>query len=54
MTDDARLSATDEKRLATLREALDVDIYELDAGLSVEATPEQLMADVLFEVELGE
>ena len=46
--------ALEEKRLAVLREALDAGIAELDAGLGVETTPDELMADISSEVGLEE
>ncbi len=44
--------ALEQKKLAVLREALDAGIAELDAGLGVEATPDELMAEVSAEVGL--
>jgi hypothetical protein len=52
MTDDARLSATNERKLTALCEALDVGIAELDAGLGVETTPEELIAEVWAQIEI--
>lgn len=44
--------AVDEKRRAVLRAAIDAGIAELDAGLGVECTPDELMAEVYAEVGL--
>ncbi|MBI3206392.1 MAG: type II toxin-antitoxin system ParD family antitoxin [Myxococcales bacterium] len=44
--------ALEQKKLAALRHALDEGIAELDAGLGVETTPDQLMAEVSAEVGL--
>ncbi len=44
--------ALEEKRLAVLCTALDEGIAELDAGLGVEGTPEELMAEILAEAGL--
>lgn len=44
--------ALEEKRLAALCAALDDGIADLDAGLGVEGTPEELMADILAELGL--
>jgi hypothetical protein len=44
----------DDVRLAGLRAMLDDGISELDAGLGVETTPEDLMAEVLAEVGLDQ
>ena len=41
-----------ETKLAALRNALDVGIAELDAGLGVEVTPDELMAEVCEELGL--
>ena len=41
-----------DKRLAVLREALDVGIAELDAGKGVKLSPEELMDEVFAEVGL--
>jgi hypothetical protein len=43
-----------ETKLAALRNALDVGIAELDAGLGVETTPDELMAEVCEELGLNE
>jgi len=42
--------ALEEKRRAVLREALDVGIAELKAGLGVEGSPDELMAEICAEV----
>jgi Arc/MetJ-type ribon-helix-helix transcriptional regulator len=42
----------EEKKLAVLRDALDVGIAELDDGLGVESTPDEIMADVSVEAGL--
>lgn len=52
MTDDAPLSAANEKKLAELREALDVAIAELEAGLGVEVDVDEFMAHVSREARL--
>jgi hypothetical protein len=39
-------------KLAALSAAVDAGIAELDAGLGVETTPEQLMAEVFAELRL--
>ncbi|MSP24636.1 MAG: type II toxin-antitoxin system ParD family antitoxin [Myxococcales bacterium] len=44
--------AVEEKKLAVLREALDEGIAELDAGLGVETTPDELMAEISAELGL--
>lgn len=44
--------ALEQKKLAALRGALDAGIAELDAGLGVESTPDELMAEVSAEVGL--
>ena len=44
--------ALEDKKLAVLREALDVGITELDAGQGVEGSPEELMAGVYSDVGL--
>lgn len=44
--------AMQEKKLAVLRAALDEGIAELDAGLGVETTPDELMAEVSAELGL--
>ncbi len=41
---DPRVDST--KQLTLLREALDVGVAELDAGLGVELTPDALIAEV--------
>lgn len=45
--------ALEEKRLAVLHAALDEGIAEIDAGLGVEGTPEELMAGILAELGLA-
>ena len=44
--------ALEQKKAAALRAALDVGIAELDAGLGVETTPDELMDEVSAEVGL--
>jgi Arc/MetJ-type ribon-helix-helix transcriptional regulator len=44
--------ALEDKKLAVLREALDVGVAELDAGKGVETSPEDLMDEVFAEVGL--
>ena len=44
--------ALEEKKLAVLREALDVGIAELDAGLGVAGSPDEIMADICAEAGL--
>ena len=44
--------ALEEKKLAVLREALDVGVAELDSGEGVELSPEELMEEVFAEVGL--
>lgn len=44
--------ALEDKKLAVLREALDVGVAELDAGKGVELSPEELMDEVFAEVGL--
>ena len=44
--DDVVRDALEQKRCAVLRDALDVGIAELDAGLGVETTPDELMAEI--------
>lgn len=39
----------EEKQRALLRDALDEGIAELDAGLGVESSPEELMAEIRAE-----
>jgi hypothetical protein len=41
-----------EKKLAVLQHALDEGIAELDAGLGVETTPDDLMAEISDEIGL--
>lgn len=45
-------SESDEHQLATLRDALDIGIAELDAGLGVECSPDELMREISIEAEL--
>ena len=52
--DDVVRDALEQKKLSVLREALDVGIAELDAGLGVETTPDELMAEVSAELGLDE
>lgn len=42
--------AVEAKRRAVLRGAIDAGIAEIDAGLGVECTPDELMAEVYGEV----
>jgi Arc/MetJ-type ribon-helix-helix transcriptional regulator len=44
--------AVEAKKLAVLCEALDEGIAELDAGLGVETTPDELMAEISAELGL--
>jgi Arc/MetJ-type ribon-helix-helix transcriptional regulator len=44
--------AMQEKKLAVLRAALDEGITDLDAGLGVETTPDELMAEISAELDL--
>lgn len=53
MTDD-HADDDDDIRLAALRAFLDDGVRELDAGLGVYTTPEDLMAEVLAEVGLDD
>src|SRR5664280_3572441 len=46
--------AMEQKKLAVLREALDLGIAELDAGLGVETTPDELMAEISAELGLDQ
>jgi hypothetical protein len=43
---------SDEKaaKIVALRAAIDAGIAELDAGLGVETTPEELIAEVMQEI----
>lgn len=50
--DDVVRGAMQEKKLAVLQDALDEGIAELDAGLGVETTPDDLMAEVSEELGL--
>jgi Arc/MetJ-type ribon-helix-helix transcriptional regulator len=43
----------EEKKRAVLRDALDEGIAELDAGLGVESSPEELMAEVRAEATIS-
>jgi Arc/MetJ-type ribon-helix-helix transcriptional regulator len=52
--DDVVRDAIERKKLAVLREALDVGIAELDAGLGVETTPDELMAEISAELGLDQ
>jgi Arc/MetJ-type ribon-helix-helix transcriptional regulator len=52
--DDVVRDALEQKKLSVLREALDVGIAELDAGLGVDTTPDELMAEVSAELGLDE
>lgn len=45
-------NALEEKKRAALREAIGEGVAELDVGLGVEITPEQLMAEVRAEAGL--
>lgn len=44
--------ALEDKKLAVLREALDIGVAELDAGKGVERSPEELMDEVFADVGL--
>ncbi len=44
--------ALEEKKRAVLREAIDEGVAELDAGLGVETSPEELITQVRAEVGL--
>jgi Arc/MetJ-type ribon-helix-helix transcriptional regulator len=44
--------ALEEKKRRVLREALDAGITELDAGLGVKGSPEELMAEISVEARL--
>ena len=50
--EDVVRDAVEAKKLAVLREALDVGIAELEAGQGVESSPEELMDEVFAEVGL--
>jgi hypothetical protein len=50
--EDVVRDAVEAKKLAVLREALDVGIAELDAGKGVETSPDELMDEVFAEVSL--
>lgn len=43
--------ALEDKRRAVLREAVDAGITELDAGLGVETSPDELMAEIYADVD---
>jgi Arc/MetJ-type ribon-helix-helix transcriptional regulator len=45
--------AVEEKKRAVLREAIDEGVAELDAGLGVETSPEELMTEVRAEAGLA-
>jgi Arc/MetJ-type ribon-helix-helix transcriptional regulator len=45
--------ALEEKKRAVLREAIDEGIAELDAGLGVQSSPDELMAQVRAEAGLS-
>ena len=45
-------NSLEEKKLAVLCDALDVGIAELDSGLGVESTPDEVLAEVSVEVGL--
>jgi putative addiction module CopG family antidote len=45
--------ALEAKKRETLREALDEGIDELDAGLGIETSVQELMAEVIAEVGLA-
>jgi Arc/MetJ-type ribon-helix-helix transcriptional regulator len=46
--------AVEQKKLDVLREALDAGTRELDAGLGVETTPDELLAEVSKDVGLDD
>jgi Arc/MetJ-type ribon-helix-helix transcriptional regulator len=50
--DDVVRDAMQEKKLAVLQHALDEGIAELDAGLGVETTPDDLMGEISDELGL--
>ena len=50
--EDVVREAMEEKKLAVLRGALDEGIAELDAGLGVETTPDELMSEISAELDL--
>ena len=50
--DEVVRGALQEKKLAVLQRALDEGIAELDAGLGVETTPDDLMAEISAELGL--
>jgi Arc/MetJ-type ribon-helix-helix transcriptional regulator len=50
--EDVVREAMEDKKLAVLREALDEGIAELDAGLGVETTPDELMSEISAELDL--
>ena len=43
----------EEKKHAVLRDAIDEGIAELDAGLGVESSPEELMAEIRAEAAIA-
>jgi Arc/MetJ-type ribon-helix-helix transcriptional regulator len=45
-------AALDDKQHAVLRNALDLGIAELDAGLGVECSPDELMREISIELGL--
>jgi Arc/MetJ-type ribon-helix-helix transcriptional regulator len=50
--DEVVRDALEEKRRKVLRAAIDAGMAEIDAGLGVECTPDELMAEVNAEVGL--
>ena len=50
--DEVVREALHEKKLAVLQHALDEGTAELDAGLGVETTPDELMAEISAELGL--
>lgn len=50
---DVVCDALEEKKRVVLREAIDEGVAELDAGLGVETSPEDLMAEVRAEAGLA-
>ena len=47
-------AALEEKKLAALREALDVGIAELDSGEGVVTTPKELLNDIHAELAMSQ
>jgi Arc/MetJ-type ribon-helix-helix transcriptional regulator len=45
--------ALDDKRRTLLREALDAGIAELDAGLGVKGSPDELIAEICAKVGIA-